>query len=50
MYILSRELHALPQSGGLFDQDWLHMEIFGIIAHTWISEENRRNAQKVQQR
>jgi hypothetical protein len=39
--MLARELHALPGSGGLFDQDFLYIEIFTVIAATWISEEKR---------
>lgn len=41
IYMLARELHALPGSGGLFDQDFLYIEIFTVIAATWISEEKR---------
>jgi hypothetical protein len=47
--MLAKEFHALPGSGGLFDQDFLYVEIFTVIAAVWINEENRRG-QKVQQR
>jgi len=49
LYMLAKELHALPGSGGLFDQDFLYVEIFTVIAAVWISEENR-HGEKVQQR
>jgi hypothetical protein len=50
MYMLSRDLHALPGPGGLFDQDWLYIEIFALIASVYVAEENRKLDSKVHQR
>ena len=46
MYVLAKDLHALPKTGGLLDQDWLHIEIFRIITSVF-SEEAVRDAKKV---
>lgn len=53
MFLLAKELHALPMAGGLFDQDWLHIEIFSVIAGVWASEdlaEVKKSGQKIHKR
>jgi len=35
-------MRFLPRAGGLFDQDWLLIEVFGIIRDEFVKVENSK--------